>query len=380
MKPWTKYLLGTVIVAFAGVVFYKKVFIPKHTFATLKPVQSDLQESVEGMGNVGALRTYTITAQTGGKILKLFADNGSWVKKGDLLIEIDAVDLPAQIDAAHASLTKANYDTQASQSELENQKAQKALVQITYDRYKKLYEKGFASKAEYDKASADLHSIDALMAATASRIDAAKSAATVARKNLDALGIKTNRLSVYAPADGYIVSKGAEVAQSVSSSTPIFTLIDPTTLWVKTTIDERISTNIHPSQSAFITLRSQPDKPYIGVVQRISATSDPITLEREVDVAFTTIPKPFYINEQAKVSVLVKNHADVLTIPSKAVVQKDKHTGIWILQDGHAHFVEANITAQNDTQIALSNVDKNTQIIIPDAAKKALSEGMKIYQ
>jgi len=380
MKTWTKYLLGTVIVAFAGVVFYKKVFIPKHTFATLKPVQGDLQESVEGMGNVGALRTYTITAQTGGKILKLFADNGSWVKKGDLLIEIDAVDLPAQIDAAHASLTKANYDTQASQSELENQKAQKALVQITYDRYKKLYEKGFASKAEYDKASADLHSIDALMAATASRIDAAKSAATVARKNLDALGIKTNRLSVYAPADGYIVSKGAEVAQSVSSSTPIFTLIDPTTLWVKTTIDERISTNIRPSQSAFITLRSQPDKPYIGVVQRISATSDPITLEREVDVAFTTIPKPFYINEQAKVSVLVKNHADVLTILSTAVVQKDKHTGIWILQNAHAHFVEANITAQNDTQIALSNVDKNTQIIIPDAAKKALSEGMKIYQ
>jgi RND family efflux transporter MFP subunit len=379
MKTWTKYLLGTVIIALAGVVFYKKVFIPKHTFATLKPVQGDLQESVEGMGNVDALHTYTITAQTGGKILKLLTDNGLWVKKGDLLVEIDAVELPAQIDAAHASLTKANYETKASQSELENQKAQKTLVQITYDRYKRLHEKGFASQAEYDKASADLHSIDASMSATSSRIDAAKSAATIAIKNLDALKIKSNRLSVYAPTDGYIISRGAEVAQSVSSSTPIFTLVDPATLWVKTTIDERISTHIRPSQNAIITLRSQPDKPYQGVVQRISATSDPITLEREVDVAFTTIPKPFYINEQAKVSILVKNHADVLTIPSTAVVQKDKHTGIWILQDGHAHFVEANTTAQNNTQIALSNVDKNTQIIIPNAAKKPLSEGMKIY-
>lgn len=51
---------------------------------------------------------------------------------------------------------------------------------------------------------------------------------------------------------------------------------------------------------------------------------------------------------------------------------------MWIAKDNHAHFLNIEKIAQNNSEIAISNVDENTQIIVPDTAKKPLSENMKI--
>ncbi len=381
MKTWQKYLSGAIVIGLATGIFYLKVFIPQHTFTLVPLTQGELQTSVRGIGNIDALHIYPITAQSGGKILKILADNGSWVKKGELLIEMDGVDLSQQAEAAKAALLKADNDVKAFQSELDNQKAQKALSQMTYDRYKRLRKKGFVSEAEYDKVTADLRSLEAGMAAASSRIDASKAAATIALKNIDALNAKINRLKVYAPIDGYVISKDAEISQSVSSTTPILTIVDPKTLWVKTKIDERISANIKPGQKAQIILRSQPDKRYIGVVRRVNAASDPVTLEREVNIAFKNIPQPFYINEQASVQIDTKKYADVLKVPVNVLVyNNDGYPGVWTLDNGRAQFSKINIVAQNDREIAILGINKNTQLIVPDAAKKELVDGMKIYQ
>ena len=380
MKTWINYLIAVVVIAILAGIFYKKVYIPKTTFETIKPVVGELQVSIRGIGNVNAQNIYSITAQTGGKILKILADNGLWVKKGDLLVVMDGVDLPEQLEAAQANLLKAKYEVKASQSALENQKAQKKLLHVTYNRYERLKEKGFAAQSEYDKAKTDLQSIEALMSASASQIDSAKAAVDVALKNRDALEVKIDRLKVYAPIDGYVTSKDAEVAQNVLPSTPILKIVDPKTVWIEAKIDERISSQIQTMQTATITLRSQPNKKYIGFVKRIDAMSDAVTLEKEIDVAFQTTPTPFYINEQAEVEIDVKKYSDVLKIPIDVVVQKNGKLGIWTLKDQHAYFLPIEKIAQSESEITVSNIQKNTQIIVPTANKKPLSDGMKIHQ
>lgn len=380
MKTWMKYLIAVVVIAIVGGIFYKKVYIPKSTFEIIKPVVGELQVSIRGIGNVNAQNIYSITAQSGGKILKILADNGSWVKKGDLLVVMDGVDLPEQLEAAQANLLKAKYEVKASQSALENQKAQKEFLHVTYNRYERLKEKGFAAQSEYDKAKTDLQSIEALMSESASQIDSAKAAVAVAVKNRDALEVKADRLKVYAPVDGYVTSKDAEVAQNVLPSTPILKIVDPKTVWVETKIDERISSQIQTMQTATITLRSQANKKYAGFVKRIDATSDAVTLEKEIDVAFQTTPTPFYINEQAEVEIDVKKYRNVLKIPLNVVVQKNTKLGVWTLKDGHAAFFPIEKIAQSESELAVSNMQKNTQIIVPAANKKPLSDGMKIHQ
>ncbi|MDQ7068458.1 MAG: efflux RND transporter periplasmic adaptor subunit [Sulfurimonas sp.] len=379
MKLNIKYLIISLILALGIAVFYNKVYIPKTTYKTLTPQVGDLEVTIKGIGNVNALNIYSITAQSGGKILKILADDGDWVKKGDLLVVVDGVDLFEQLEIAKANIKKSSYDLKGAKAELKNLYAQKELLEITYKRYAKLREKGFASQSEYDKANADLKGINASIVVSKARINSTQAALVVTAKNRDALQAKIERLSVYSPVDGYVISKDAQVAQNVLPTTPILKIVDPKTLWIETKIDERISSQIKLNQKATITLRSQPKRVYKGFVKRVSSMSDAVTLEREVNIAFETIPKPFYINEQAEVKIIVKRVKNVVKIPSYLVVQRSGKLGVWLAKEGHAHFVKIEIVAQNEEEIAVFNINKESQLLVPESSKKPLSDGMKIH-
>ncbi len=380
MRTTLKYLTILTVTTLLAIALYFKFYIPKHTFAIIQPEIGDLQVSVKGIGHVNALNIYPITAQTGGKILKILTDEGERVKKGELLIIMDGVDLSEQLEMAKATLAKTEYDVRALQGEQQNQTAQKKLLQINYNRYKTLKDLGFATKSEYDKAQTDLQSIKAALTATSARIDSAKAGVIVASRNIKALKEKIKRLNVYSPVNGCVIYKGAEVAQNVLPSTPILKIVDPLTLWVETNIDERISSQIKPLQKAIINLRSQPARNLKGIIKRVDKISDAVTLERKINVAFATIPNPFYINEQALVIINVKNYENVLKIPLKVVVQNNGKSGMWVMKRGHAHFVTINKLAQNEHEMALKNGDKNSLIIVPNRHNKTLSEGMAVYQ
>jgi len=378
MNKNIKYLIAVGAVL-AGTAFYNKVYIPKTTYEITKPTIGELSVSLSGIGVVGAKDIYSITAQTGGKILSLNTDVGQWVKKGDLLLSVDGVDLKEQLSVLNATLEKVYFDTKASEDELVNQKSQKVLIKRTYERYKKLHEQKYASQSEYDKTKADLDGINANINATIAKIGSSKMAIKIAQKNIDVIKAKIKRLKVYAPVDGYVIEKNAQVEQSVNSTTPIFKIVDATTLWVETKVDERVSRDIKVGQKATIHLRSQPNKTYDGVVVRIDAMSDAVTLERKIDVGFVNIPKPFYINEQAEVNINISTLKNVVKIPSKMVIQENGKLGVWTTENLTANFVYIHKVAQDANEVAVKDFDENTKLIIPNSHKKPLSNGMKIH-
>ena len=381
MNRWLKYMIVLALLGSGGALFYNKVYIPKSTFKTIKPTLGDLNVSVRGIGNVGAKNIYSITAQSGGKIEKVFFDEGDWVKKGDLLLTIDAVDLPQAQDEAKMAHNKSKYEIEVLKSNLESLNAQKKLIEVTHSRYKKLLEGGFASQAEYDKSKSELDAIEAQIKASNAQIASATSEMMKQQKSIEALGTKLNRLSVYAPVDGYISKKEAEVAQYVLPSTTIFKIVDPKTLWIETNIDERVSNKVKLAQNASIKLRSQQNKLYEGSVERIGATSNAVTLEREVAVAFKEIPKPFYINEQAEVNINVASYSNVLKIPAKYISMQEGKKGVWVYEDDMAKFKEISIKAQGEGEVAIeSGLDTNSELLVLDSTKKPLSVGMKIYK
>lgn len=380
LQKYIKYLITLAIIALIGVLFYTKVYIPKTTFKILSPSVGSLNETIKGIGNVSAKDIYPITAQTGGRVLKVNTDVGHYVKKGDLLLVMDGVDLEEQLEVAKESLEKSHYDRKALQDELANQIAQKRLLEITYKRNKKLKSQNFASQSEFDKAKTNLDAMQASINATKARIGSAHSAIKIALKNIDVIEAKIKRLKVYAPVDGYVVERSVEVGQSVTPSTPLLKIVDTKTLWVETKIDERVSASIKVGQKAKIRLRSEPNKVYEGIVKRIDAVSDAVTFERVIDVGFVHNPQPFYINEQAEVRVALKSYSNLVKIPSSVVVQNGGKSGVWTLQNGHAKFVKIQIIAQTDDAVGVSNLTKNIKIIVPDAKKKALKNGMKIHE
>ena len=381
MNKRIKYIIIAILVIVGIVLFYKNVYIVKTTYKTLSPKVANLDIKVFGIGNVSAKDIYSITAQTGGKIISILTDEGQWVKKGDLLITIDPVDMPELVQEMLISVEKTKSELKALIKESESLNAQKELALITYKRYEKLVKQSFVSKSEFDKAKTDLNALTAQLEATLVRIESSKIEVQRTQKNADSLKTKLSRFQIYAPVDGYVISKSAEVAQNVASSTTILKIVDPKTLWIRAYIDEKISGDIKVGQKAEITLRSQSNKQFTGSVKRIVAQSDAVTQEREINVAFDDLPIPFYINEQARVTINVKTISNAITIPLNTLKVEDGKEGVWTLIDNKAYFKELNIQAKGDNEAAIiSGIKTEDIIIIPDSSKKALSEGMRIHQ
>lgn len=381
MNKWLKYTIITLFIAIGGALFYNKVYIVKSTFATTKPTKGDLHITVRGIGNVDAKNIYTITAQSGGEIENIYFDEGQWVKRGDLLLTIDPVDLPMLLDEQKVALKKAKQEVQTTQSDLESLKAQKTLILVTYNRYKKLLEQKYVTQAEYDKASSDLQNIDAQINASKAKIASAKLEIQRLQKSMEAIDAKLQRFKVYSPVDGYIISKEAEAAQYVLPSAPVFKIVDPKTLWVVANIDERVAKGIKLDQKASIKLRSQPNVKLKGNVERIVAISNLVTLEREIAIGFETTPIPFYINEQAEVNIKVQKYENVVKIPLNLITTKDGKKGVWVANSDNAYFHPISILAQNDEEAAISSgIDADTELLVPTSSNKPLSNGMKIYR
>ncbi|MCK9491252.1 MAG: efflux RND transporter periplasmic adaptor subunit [Sulfurimonas sp.] len=381
MSAWIKYSIGAIVIALGIIVFYNKVYVTKSTFSTTKPVYGDLFVSVKGIGNVDAKNIYTITAQSGGKIEKIFFDEGEWVKKGDLLLSIDPVDLPMLLDEQRVALKKATHEVHTSQSNLESLEAQESLILVTNNRYKKLLEDRYATQAEFDKAHSDLQNMRAQMDSAKAKIASAKLEIQRLAKTIEATEEKLKRLKIYAPSDGYIVSKDAELAQYVLPSTPIFKIVDPKTLWVVVNVDERLAHNIKLGQDASIVLRSKPDEKLQGVVERVVAISNAVTLEREIAVAFSVTPSKFYINEQAEVNIKTAKHENVLKVPLTIMRTKESKKGLWVVKENKAYFTPVTVLAQNDDEVAISSgISVDSELLIHKNSNKPLSDGMKIFR
>lgn len=381
MNKRIKYIIIIILAIVGGFLFYKNVYIVKTTYKTLSPKVANLDIKVFGIGNVSAKDIYSITAQTGGKIISILTDEGQWVKKGDLLITIDPVDMPELVQEMLISVEKTKSELKALIKESESLNTQKELALITYKRYEKLVKQSFVSRSEFDKAKTDLNALTAQLEATLVRIESSKIEVQRTQKNADSLKTKLSRFQIYSPVDGYVISKSAELAQNVASSTTILKIVDPKTLWIRAYIDEKISGDVKVGQKAEITLRSQSNKQFTGYVKRIVAQSDAVTQEREINVAFDELPIPFYINEQARVTINAKTISNAITIPLNTLKVEDGKEGVWTLIDNKAYFKELNIQAKGDNEAAIiSGIKTEDIIIIPDSSKKALSEGMRIHQ
>ncbi len=380
MKTWIKYIIFLLVLLMAGFLFYQRVYLPKSTFKSVSVDRGDVHVEVMGVGTVSAKNIYKVGAQISGKIIDIETDEGEWVEQGALIAMIDPIDLPLQLKEAELAVNKARYELQALRKELDGLQAQKDLSAVTFQRYETLYSQGYAAQVEFDKATSDLQSVTAQIEATQARIRSSKEEVARMQKSVESLQVKLSRYQVYAPISGYVISKDAEVAQSVLPTQPIVTMVNPKSVWVQAYIDERISGALDLNQSAVITLRSQQKRPLQGYVARINAMSDAVTQEREVNLFFTTTPIPFYINEQAEVLITTDTITDTLRVPLSVMRHYKGKEGVWVVKDKKAHFVALTIKARGKEYAAVNApLNVGDQIIVPDMHNKPLAEGMKVY-
>ncbi len=338
----------------------------------------DLPNAVFGVGSVEARRNYSIAPLTVSRIARVQVDQGDTVNAGQLLVELDPVDLDARATSSQQAAERAADNIRVAEAQLAEAQSRARTATASYARLDGLRAGGYVSQEMLD---AKLHDKNAALSAEAAATAALHAAQLEhARVNSDAHAVSRLRAQtrLLSPVDGIVTARLAEPGTTVVAGQAILQVVAPDSLWVKTRIEQKQAGLVRKGQGADIVLRSQAQAAIPGIVQRVELVSDAITEERMVDVAFAAPSKAATIGDLAEVTIKLPLLKNVLSVPSAAVKLHDQQQGVWVVQAGRAQFrpVQAGIaTLAGQTQI-LDGLAAGDEVIV--YSQQPLSAGLKV--
>lgn len=292
-----------------------------------------------GIGTVEARRSYLIGPTTAGRVLRVVVDVGDRVKAGQLLAEMDPVDIDERLAALDASIARAASAVAAADAQRQDARAKRELAAMNARRYVDLGEKNFISASGVEAKLQERTSADAGVSAAEANLAAALQDGK--RLAAERAGLRQQRANVrlLAPADAVVTSRDAEPGSTVVAGQAVVKLIDPDSLWVKVRFDQGRSRGLATGLQAAIALRSNPGQPLAGTVARIEAVSDSVTEERLAQVAFERAPAGVAVGELAEVTVTLPATASAVVVPNASIRQQGDQVGAWLAEGGALRFV-----------------------------------------
>jgi HlyD family secretion protein len=299
-------------------------------------VAGDVPVQVFGLGTVEARVTSKVGFKVSGVLVDLRADVGDRVVKGAVLARLDDREQRARLNRAKAAVAQTEANLQKALAGLEKAKANHANAKTISERRQKLVQTNSASveqaetaKTAEDAALADVNLTTGDVAVARATIGDAK-----AQQQQEEALLDFHTLT--APYDAMVTTRLKELGSALGAGEPVFTLIDPKTIWVLAYIDESKAGEIKVGQPAEIVLRSMPGKHFQGKVARIQPESDRVNEERKVEVAFDRIPDNASLGEQAEVYITTVRLAQALLVPEAAIVGLGKGRGtVWTVENGY---------------------------------------------
>jgi HlyD family secretion protein len=302
---------------------------------TVARAEDDVALRIYGLGTVEARILSRVGFEVGAALTDLAVDAGDAVAKGQPLARLHTAEQEARVarakaaaEAADAALAKAEAAVRRAtailaQREAANRRQQELVRSATISP-----QNAEEAQRDVDVAAADLRVAEADVAVM--RAQAADAAAAL-QLEATLLGHHT----LVAPYDAVVVTRSAEAGTVVKAGDPIFTLMDPGTIWILAYIDEERAGQLDLGQSAEIRLRSLPHQVFAGTLTRIGLESDRVNEERKVWLTCADCPEQMYLGEQAEVRITTGRRDNALMVPEIAIRGFDGHQGrVWSVQDG----------------------------------------------
>ena len=347
-KPWGRRLLlaGLGLAVLGGVAF---VLVRNGPLAPVRVTVAQVgtgtvSPAAFGIGTVEARRGWMVGPTAAGRVLRVLADVGDSVQPGQLLAEMDPVDLDQRIVALDASLARTRSAQAAAQAQVQDALARQQLSAGNLRRNEDLARQSFISpgalegrQQELASASAALHSAQANAAGAGQEVQrlAAERAALVQQRG---------NVRLLAPAAGVVTTREAEPGTTVVAGQAVLRLVDPASLWVKTRIDQGRAAGLAVGQAAQVVLRSQPGQTHAATVARLELLADAVTEERIAQVVFSgasasaapatassAVPAGVSVGELAEVTVQLPTSSKGLLLPNAALQRQAGQSGVWRL-------------------------------------------------
>lgn len=337
-----------------------------------------LTPSVFGIGTVEARQSWLMGPTTAGRVLRVHVDVGQSVKQGQLIAEMDPVDLEQRLQGQASAVARAASLEQAARAQVADTSARRQLARTNLERQQELARRNFISPQALEGRQQELQSAEAALQAAHANLQAALQDAQRLQAERAATAQQRQYSRLLAPADAVVISRDAEPGSTVVAGQPVLRLANPATLWIRLRVDQGRSAGLKADLPARVALRSRPGQVLTGKVERVDPQADAVTEERIAQVRFEAVPAAVSIGEMAEVTLDLEPIEQALVLPQASVRQHQGQTGVWRLKDGALHFAPVQWGAASldgHIQVIAGLTVGDTVVVYSD---KPLSAGVRV--
>lgn len=318
----------------------------RQTVSAATVTQTSLDRTVTASGTVSAWEEVPVAAETGGlTAVAVYVDEGSYVRQGQPLVQMNDVLLRAQLRQQQAQVQLAEANVARDNAAL--------------DRAQQLKERGFLSQASLDTALANQRSSNANLAA--------------ARAALSQTQTQLSQATIRAPVGGLIVSRSVTKGQIIAAGTELFRMVRDGRLELDAQVPETELALVRAGQSATVTSSEagQTTGSVRIVTPEVNATTR-LGLAR-ISLAPGAQLRPGMF---ARADIAVGDQP-ATTVPTGAVLYRDNKPGVFVVRgDSTVHFQPVTILSRTEAQTAVSGVDVGVRVAVDGAG--FLNEGDRV--
>ena len=316
------------------------------TVTVATATETALPRVVTASGSVSAWEEVPSGAETGGLVATaVLVDEGSYVRQGQPLVQLNTALLSAAVRQQQAALQTAQANAARDDAAL--------------DRAQQLKDRGFLSQASLDTALANQRS---------SQAGVAQARATLAQSQT-----QLSQATIRAPVSGLIISRSVTRGQIVAAGTELFRMVRDGRLELDAQVPETDLPLIRAGMTAAIT--SDQAGETSGTVRIVTSEVDPETRLGIARIALAS-------NSGLKPGMFASARIDVgsqpgVTVPTASVLYRDNRAGVFILQTNNTvRFIPVTVVNRSADRTAVANVQPGARIVVSGAG--FLNEGDRV--
>ncbi len=274
-----------------------------------------------GIGTVEARYTHKIGPTIAGRVKRLDVHVGDLVKAGQILGEMDPIDLDDRVSSQESALRRV-------EATLREAEARQIYAQTQARRYEQLFALRSTSEEIVTTKQQELQIADAAL--SAAREDVAR-----ARSDRRGLIAQRSNLRLIAPVAGVVTVRDADPGTTIVAGQAVVEIIDPKSLWINVRFDQISALGLSGGLQARIVLRSRGGQMLEGHVLRVEPKADAVTEEALAKVVFNAIPRPPPpVGELAEVTVDLPTLPAAPLIPNTAIRREGDKVVVWQIVEG----------------------------------------------
>jgi len=312
-------ILALVLVGALGAFAYSRRGPKATEVQTAKVGREDLQAKVSANGKIQAQKKVDISATIPGQITQLAVEEGEQVKKGQFLLQIDAVN-------PRAAARSNEYSMQALRQDLESSRAALNQARADLRRAEGNFRAGIIPASEIEQARTAVETREAVVQAAQRRVEQAGATLEGARDTLA-------KTTIRSPMDGVVTARRVEEGEVAvigvqnSPGTVLLTISDMSVVEAELEVDETSIPSVKLGQEAQVRLDAYPNRTFHGTVTEVG--SSPLTIDAnqaikfKVKVRVDDPPADVKPGLSARADILTGFAGNALAVPLQALVVRD---------------------------------------------------------